>query len=136
MTDEKTRIYFRIAASSGVPIYRQIIDQVKTLAATGALAPGVFMPSVRQVAAELAINPMTVSKAYSLLEKEGVLEFVRGQGMKLRATAVSEDDLAQREGQLVPLLKEVIVKAAQLSLRPEKALRILKDLWDKEARDE
>ena len=136
MTEDKIRAYFRITASSGVPIYRQIIDQVKTLAATGVLGTGAFLPSVRQVAAGLAINPMTVSKAYSLLEKEGVLEFVRGQGMKVRATKVSEEDLTQREGQMVPLLKEVIIKASQLSLRPRKVLEMLKDLWKEEAQNE
>ena len=136
MTEDKARVYFRIAASSGVPIYRQLIDQVKTLVATGALELGTFLPSVRQVAAELAINPMTVSKAYSLLEKEGVLEFVRGQGMKIRGTAASQEDLSQRQGQMIPLLKEVIVKASQLSLRPAKVMKMLEDLWNKEAKNE
>jgi len=136
MTEEKTKVYFRIAASSGVPIYRQLIDQVKTLVATSALAPGTFLPSVRQVAAELAINPMTVSKAYSLLEKENVVEFVRGQGMKIRGTAVSQEDLSQRQGQMVPLLKEVIVRASQLSLRPGKVMKMLESLWKEEGSHE
>jgi len=132
MTD-KARAYFQIAASSGVPIYRQLIDQVKTHVATGALKPGEFLPSVRQVAAELEVNPMTVSKAYSLLEKEGVLEFARGQGMKIREGSASGDDLTKREDQMVPLLKEVVVKASQLSLGPEKVTRMLGNIWKREA---
>ena len=125
----KSKFYFQISASSGVPIYRQIIDQVKTLIATGRLEAGIFMPSIRQVAQELEINPMTVSKAYSLLEKEGVLEFVRGQGMMIRESVIPKKNLQKREDQIVPLLKEVVTKAKQLSLEQENVLRIFESLW-------
>ena len=125
----KSKFYFQISPSLGVPIYRQIIDQVKTQIATGRLEAGVFMPSVRQVAEELEVNPMTVSKAYSLLEKENVLEFVRGQGMVVRASSISKKNLQQREDNIVPLLKEVITKAKQLSLEQEKVIRVFEDLW-------
>src|SRR5688500_20378482 len=68
-----------VSPTSGVPIYRQLMDQVRAQIAGGRLSPGDFLPSVRQVAEELEVNPMTVSKAYSLLEKEQVVELVRGQ---------------------------------------------------------
>ncbi|MDP2653481.1 MAG: GntR family transcriptional regulator [Candidatus Omnitrophota bacterium] len=123
------RYYFQILATSGVPIYRQITDQVKTHAAAGRLTPGAFLPSVRQVAAELEINPMTVSKAYSLLEKEGVLEFVRGQGMRVKISLVPKKNVENREDQIVPLLREVMARAEQLSLSPQRVLELLKDLW-------
>jgi len=125
----KAKYYFTVSTSSGVPIYRQIIDQVKTHIATGRLEMDVFLPSVRQVAKELVVNPMTVSKAYSLLEKEGVLESVRGQGMKVHKTSVSKKDLEKREDQMVPLLKEVVTKARQLSLSKEKMAALLESLW-------
>lgn len=125
----KSKFYFQISTSSGVPIYRQIIDQVKTQIATGRLEAGVFMPSVRQVAEELEINPMTVSKAYSLLEKESVLEFVRGQGMMVRESSIPKKNLQKREENIVPLLKEVVTKAQQLSLEEEKVIRALEALW-------
>ena len=125
----KSRFYFQISISSGVPIYRQIIDQVKTQIATGRLEAGVFMPSVRQVAEELEINPMTVSKAYSLLEKESVLEFARGQGMMVRESSVSKKNLQKREENIVPLLKEVVTKAQQLSLEEKKVIGVLESLW-------
>ena len=66
-------IPFEIHPSSGVPIYRQLIDQVHALIAGGRLTEGDLLPSVRQVAAAAAVNPMTVSKAYSRLEAEGVV---------------------------------------------------------------
>lgn len=130
----KSKFYFQISTSSGVPIYRQIIDQVKTQIATGRLEAGLFMPSVRQVAEELEVNPMTVSKAYSLLEKENVLEFVRGQGMMVRESSIPKKNLQKREDALVPLLKEVVTKAQQLSLQQEKVAELLKALW-KETRN-
>ena len=125
----KAKFYFQISTSSGVPIYRQLLDQVKTQIATGRLEQGVFMPSVRQVAEELEVNPMTVSKAYSLLEKEGVLEFIRGQGMMVGGSSMPKKHLQKREDDIVPLLKEVVVKAQQLSLQKEKVTELLEDLW-------
>lgn len=125
----KAKFYFRIATTSGVPIYRQIIDQVKTLAASGRLSPGDFLPSVRQVAQELEINPMTVSKAYSWLEKEGVLEYVRGQGMRIKEARISKKDLKEREDALVPLLKQVVTRACQLSIEPEKVTALIERIW-------
>jgi GntR family transcriptional regulator len=77
------RFTLHVAVSSGVPIFRQIIDQVKAQLATGRLKAGEFLPSVRQVAGQLTVNPMTVSKAYSLLERDGLLENVRGKGMRV-----------------------------------------------------
>ena len=125
----KSKFYFQVSTSSGVPIYRQIIDQVKTQVATGRLEAGIFMPSVRQVAEDLEINPMTVSKAYSLLERENVLEFVRGQGMRIRESVVAKKHLQKREDNIVPLLREVVTKAQQLSLEHEKVAAIFESLW-------
>jgi len=81
---------FRIFPSSGVPIYRQIMDQIGRLLASGHLCPGDRLPSVRVLASSLEVNPMTVSKAYSTLEAEGVLERVRGLGMQIRNREHSE----------------------------------------------
>ena len=130
MTPSKAKFYFQILTSSGVPIYRQIIHQVKTLIATGKLEQGVFLPSIRQVAEEMEINPMTVSKAYSLLEKEGVLEFVRGQGMAVKGSNSSKKNLKERQDAMTPLLKEVITKASQLSLDSNNIIKQLKILWE------
>jgi GntR family transcriptional regulator len=124
-----SKLYFQIATASGVPIYRQIIDQVKTHIATGRFKPEDFLPSVRQVASELEVNPMTISKAYSLLEKEGVLEYVRGKGMRISASEAPHEDLKEREEAMKPLLREVITKSSQLALGPDKISKLFADLW-------
>src|SRR5712691_3764193 len=74
---------FEINPTSGVPIYRQIVDQVNAMVAGGLLREGDLLPSVRQVASDASVNPMTVSKAYSRLETECVVRRVRGQGMEV-----------------------------------------------------
>ena len=71
---------FRLDAESGVPVYRQIIDQVQGGLASGALASGDQLPTVRQVAVDLAINPNTVLRAYRELEIRGVLDTQQGTG--------------------------------------------------------
>lgn len=127
---------FRVFPSSGVPIYRQIMDQVREQAATGRLAAGEFLPSVRQVAGELQVNPMTISKAYSLLEREGVVELIRGQGMRIVERKDNRSRLREREAALMPLLRQVVAKAYQLSLSPDQVRALLdsllKDLNDHE----
>lgn len=131
----KAKLYFNIITTSGVPIYRQIIDQVKTHIATGKLTKGMFLPSVRQVASELEINSMTVSKAYSLLEKEGVLEAVRGRGMRIKESGLSKKHLANSEEIMAPILKEVIIKSQQLSLNRKKVVKMLESLWKEQTNE-
>ncbi|MEI7999412.1 MAG: GntR family transcriptional regulator [Candidatus Omnitrophota bacterium] len=126
--DKNIKLYFQINPSSGVPIYRQIIDQVKLGIATGKFKPGEYLPSVREVSTSLEINPMTVSKAYSLLEKSGVIELVRGQGMRI--PEASKDDSINHEQQLVPILRETVNAAKQLSLDMDTVIKKLKDIWE------
>jgi GntR family transcriptional regulator len=71
---------FRTSPSSGVPIYLQLMEQVKHAIETGALRPGDQLPGIRPLAEELVINPNTVAKAYRELEHEGVLELRHGAG--------------------------------------------------------
>ncbi|MCA9082743.1 MAG: GntR family transcriptional regulator [Planctomycetaceae bacterium] len=122
------RLLFQIHPSSGVPIYRQLMDQVKTLAAAGKFGSDDLLPSVRQIAEELQINPMTVSKAYSLLERDGVLERVRGQGMKLSSSVSNQPTVRQKQQSLKPLLEQVAAQARQLELTQEQVLSALSPL--------
>lgn len=115
-------LLFQINPSSGVPIYRQLMDQVRTLIRAGRLTEGAMVPSVRQIAEGLQINPMTVSKAWSLLERDGVLERVRGQGMRVLAAAKPRATVKERQQALQPLLEQVVIQAAQLSLSREQVL--------------
>ena len=114
-------LLFQVFPTSGVPIYRQLVDQVRRHVASGRVRPGDFLPSVRQVALDLEVNPMTVSKAYSLLERDGLVELVRGQGMRVaeRPPAADNGSLRERQAQLLPLMRQVAAEAYQLSLSPD-----------------
>ena len=117
---------FVVHASSGVPIYRQLVDQVETLVAGGRLEPGDLVPSVRQVAAALGINPMTVSKAWSRLEADGVLTRDRGRGMVVaprRETA----SLADRRGDVRPLVDRAVIHALHLGLTPAQLVALVRE---------
>jgi GntR family transcriptional regulator len=82
---------FRLDARSGVPTYLQLVGQVKQAILLGYLQPSDQLPTVRQVAAELAINPNTVAKAYRELEREGLAAARSGQGTFIQTTAASVD---------------------------------------------
>ena len=71
---ESARLLILIDPSSGVPVYRQLVEQIRFGVASGLLASGEEIPSTRALSARLGVNPMTVSKAFGLLEQEGVLE--------------------------------------------------------------
>lgn len=98
-------------------------------AACNRLKAGEFLPSVRHVAQELQINPMTVSKAYSILERDGVVENVRGQGMRLKAPG-HNGAIRERRAALKPLLEHVVATAYQLSLSPNDVLRLLEPMLE------
>jgi DNA-binding transcriptional regulator YhcF (GntR family) len=106
---------FEINPTSGVPIYRQIVDQVHALVAGGALRAGDLLPSVRQVARDAEINPMTVSKAYSRLETEAVVRRVRGQGMEILPPS-QNGTLEQRKAQFRETIEPALHRARQLGL--------------------
>jgi GntR family transcriptional regulator len=103
------------------PIYQQIVEQVRRQVASGLLRPGDELPSVRALAAEHAINPMTVSKAYSLLEGAGLLERRRGLGMVVAADK-GRVGLGDRLSQLKPALDAAAQAAHELGIPHERAL--------------
>jgi GntR family transcriptional regulator len=111
---------FDIQPQMATPIYRQVVEQVQRLVAGGQLGAGAELPSVRAVAERHAINPMTVSKAYSLLEAEGLLERRRGVGMVVAATArpAGKERLALLEPALLALARQ----ARQLGITSDQAL--------------
>lgn len=124
-------IILHIQPQSPEPIYRQIGDQIRRLVASGQLTPGTLLPSVRDVAATHAINPMTVSRAYSQLEAEGVLQRQRGKGMAIAALAAGDGAL-QRWQLIEPALEVVARQARELELEPEAVLARLRDKFGKE----
>ncbi len=118
-------MFFDINPSASVPIYRQIIEQVRRMVAGGLLKPGDDLPSVRTVAVQHAVNPMTVSKAYSLLEAEGLATRQRGMGMVI-AQRLPSRKLDDRLELLRPSLQAAAQHARQLEIPLREALALFK----------
>ena len=118
--------------ASPEPIYRQIAEQLRRLVAAGQLRPGDGLPSVREVAAAHAINPMTVSRAYSQLEAEGVLERLRGKGMAVAARSRRGDGVAARMQRVEPVLREAARHCRELELPADRVLARLRQLLGEE----
>jgi GntR family transcriptional regulator len=101
----------RIDNKSGVPFYRQIIEQVKFAIARGDLRPGDQLPTVRQLAVDLSINPNTVIRAYRELELGGVLETHQGSGTFVGQTKPDVDEL-ERQRMLDQIITELLARAS------------------------
>jgi GntR family transcriptional regulator len=112
---------FRIDQHSGVPVYRQLIDQVQGAMAAGSLRAGDQLPTVRRVAVELAINPNTVSRAYREMEIRGLLDTQQGTGTFVADKRV-ERPQEQRERQLAQLVGEFISRAGAAGLTIEELI--------------
>ncbi len=116
---------------SGVPVYRQLISQIKFHVASGLLAPGDELPSTRGLSARLGVNPMTVSKAFRLLEQEGVVE--RRPGLPLVVRALPDDQLeTSRLAQLRASLEPVATRARQLGINTGDAVELFRALLEEE----
>lgn len=126
-------MWFHIDPSSGTPIYRQIVDQVRQAVAGGTLRPSDRLPSVRDLAVELAINPNTVAKAYQDLEREGIIETSRGRGtfVSTGASRVADEERMQR---LAPVLDRLIAEAYLLGIPEDDLARLLHERLDERRR--
>jgi GntR family transcriptional regulator len=105
------RFAFKLDPHSGVPVYRQIIDQVQAGLASGTLARGDQLPTVRQVAVDLEINPNTVLRAYRELEIRGVLDTQQGTGTFIADRPAPAEDEAERTRKLDQWIGETIARA-------------------------
>jgi GntR family transcriptional regulator len=118
---------FQLNFKSGKPVYLQVVDQVKSAAASGAVRPGESLPSIRPLAEELRVNRNTVAKAFAELESQGVIETVAGKGCFVRAAsspyrkAIRVELLAQEIDAAVTQAHHLMVdKAAFLRLAEER----------------
>ena len=102
---------FKLDPHSGVPVYRQIIDQVQAGLASGTLARGDQLPTVRQVAVDLEINPNTVLRAYRELEIRGVLDTQQGTGTFVSDRPMAVEDEGERTRKLEQFVTEVVSRA-------------------------
>ena len=110
---------------SGVPVYLQIVQQVKDAAASGNLRPGDALPSVRALAEELRINRNTAARAYTELEAEGVIETRQGAGCFLKANGTSPLRKTVRSERLAAELDAVIVQAHHLQISDDELKALL-----------
>ncbi len=112
---------------SGVPVYRQIIDQVQGGIASGTLVAGDQLPTVRQLAVDLAINPNTVLRAYRELELGGLLETQQGTGTFITQKRI-EHDQVERARQLNQLAGDFVARAGAAGFTVEELLEVLREL--------
>jgi GntR family transcriptional regulator len=113
---------------SGVPVYRQLMDQIKFHVASGLLKPGDELPSTRALSSDLGVNPMTVSKAYSFLEKEGVIERRPGRPLVVRAFGGEREIHARKVEQLRESLAPTVTAVRQLGIGPDEAVRVFSEM--------
>ena len=120
---------FQINFRSGLPIYLQIVEQVKSAAASGALRPGEALPSIRPLSEEIRVNRNTVAKAYAELESQGVIETQPGRGCFLREnqSALKKD---VRRKLLARDVDQAIVQAHNLQVSREEFMKLVEERLD------
>lgn len=115
---------------NGQPIYRQVIDQIRQQIMAGQLCEGEQLMTVRDLAGQLRVNPMTISKAYALLEVEGLLERRRGIGLFVAKVRDEQKDQT-KENLLEDILRQAAVMAVQFDIPKSKAADMLAELYEK-----
>lgn len=105
----------RVDPSSSVPVFQQIVDEVKSAVARGACTPGEAIPSVRQMAAQALVNPNTVARAYRELEREGIVYTRKGLGVFVSDTAAKLSRNGRRE-ELGERIVEIVAAARRAGL--------------------
>ena len=121
---------FQLNFKSGKPVYLQLVEQVKSAAASGAVQSGEPLPSIRPLAEELRVNRNTVAKAYAELEHQGVIETVAGKGCFVRANGSPfKKDVRLRL--LAEKIDEAVVQAHHLQIARTDFLRLAEERFDR-----
>jgi GntR family transcriptional regulator len=120
-------LLIRVDPGDGLPIYRQIVEQVKAAIASGVLSEGDRVPSHRDLARDLVVAPLTIARAYDLLEREGFIARERGKGAFVAAPA--KHAASQATEQLHGRANALVRHAQALGLSREDALRALREAW-------
>jgi GntR family transcriptional regulator len=123
-------IRIQLDLKSGVPFYRQIIDQVKSAIASHVVEPGERLPTVRQLAVDLSVNPNTVSRAYTELELTGLVETQMGSGTFVSHKEVEQDDVERRR-MLDQICQEFLSRASSYGFTLE---HIIENLTQRKSR--
>ncbi|MHC1768600.1 MAG: GntR family transcriptional regulator [Verrucomicrobiia bacterium] len=119
-------LHLQIDPNSGVPVYRQMMDQIKYYVASGALQPGDQLPSIRELALRLSVNPTTVVKAYGELQHAQIIEMRHGKGVFVTGNTVQMTD-REREKALRRIARQLAVEAAQMQAPAPLVLRIVEE---------
>jgi GntR family transcriptional regulator len=120
------RLHIQIDTLSGLPVYRQIMDQIKYYIASGSLVTGDQLPSIRELAQALTVNPTTVVKAYTELVHEAVIELRHGKGAFV-ASGYNPLSVEQQDKAVRRIARQLAVETAQMGMSPERALRIVEE---------
>ncbi len=124
MTWSQSLPFIHLDPSSGVPIYRQVMDRVRAYAAAGVIRPGDQLPSIRALAHGLGVNPTTVVKAYTELEHAGLIERRHGRGVFVaKGIAPPPPDAVQ--GQLLPAARRLVTEGLGLGLTADQLREVL-----------
>lgn len=124
---------FTINPQSGLPIYRQLMDQIRRMISSGQLQPGDSLPSVRELALTHTVNTMTISKAYSMLEAEGLLVRQRGKAMTVSTQTKFSEPKQERLKRLEPNIKQLAMAADQLEIELEDVIAALRKRMEKKS---
>lgn len=129
-------LWFDINQRSSIPIYLQLVQGVKEAVAKGLLSAGDKMPSVRELAAKITINPNTIAKAYQEMEREGIIETLRGRGTFV-AAGEKLFDLKEKRKMVAGMMEKILVEAFYLKINEEEMIALMEDTvhkWYRERR--
>jgi len=129
-------LWFNIDQRSSTPIYQQLVEGVKEAVAKGVLSPGDRMPSVRELATRIAINPNTIAKAYQELEREAVIETLRGRGTFV-STCGNQMGIEEKKKKIAPMLNRILVEAYHMQMEEQEMLSLMEETvreWYRERR--
>ena len=122
----------RLNPSSGIPIYLQIVEQIRHSIEIGALTDGDQLPGIRTLAEELVVSPNTVVKAYDALEQEGMIHLRHGAGAYVEKVSLAKSHLRRfREGSVI--VKETVRKLRSIGLSDDESRRLFEAEWIEEA---
>ena len=124
-------MHIQVDFRSGVPIYLQIVDQIKRLIAIGELQHGDQLPTVRQLAADLDVNFNTIARAYRLLDEDGIISTQHGRGTYILKTVPNGDTGPIRQELLESLAQQYIIEAEYLGFSEPEILQALYDYFDR-----
>jgi GntR family transcriptional regulator len=119
-------LHFQINPHTGVPVYRQLMDQIKYYVSSDSLKPGDQLPSIREMAKTLAVNPTTIVKAYSELQHSGIIEMRHGKGVFVSENHISLSDKERKEI-LHRLASHLVFEAKQMAAPDRLVVQVVEE---------